>query len=332
MAKKRPENGGKAPYFKPSEAQKISLLKRMVELRHYLFGRLSPGQFYHKCESWNQILEFAKKDLGMNYPTMKNLKAALRLWKSAAYKKYDHDRYEHWFTFGFYLGLTYSLTNFYRKTGNSPAARFTEVDNLVLDLYGRDRKDLTMIKIGDTEEGRDQDQDNIDAAMVGYKLGPKLLTSVKDDRLQFTIREMEEDEMFEAENEDENQEIEKYFSGAASLPRTGQMRLPVASIKAVESLPSNSNSSPKVEEIPIPGTSKEAERERGKSEQLASRGKRKVSRIVQQLYLPVASTKAAESLPSNSNTSPEVEEIPIPRTSKEAERERGKSEELAPGG
>ena len=143
-------NGGsKTPYFKPSDAQKIGLVKKMIDLKQFLFGRLHQGQFFQREKSRQAILNFANDDMKMNYQNMKALRAALATWNRKAYSKFDHNKLG-------YICITslqpFETWTFFSKTGNDPVI-YTEIDNLVLDLLGRDNKSLTLINLGDTTAG-----------------------------------------------------------------------------------------------------------------------------------------------------------------------------------
>ena len=111
MARKQAEGtntggkGTKGHYFKASDAQKIALLKKMLELKHVLYGRFSLGQQVTRSRAWEQVHEFATGELGMRFPTLRHLRASLNLWKSSAIKKYDHNRWD-----------TNSFLNSYQKT------------------------------------------------------------------------------------------------------------------------------------------------------------------------------------------------------------------------
>ena len=81
----------KTSYFKANDAQKQGLLKKMLELKHLLYSRLSSGQFFRHAEAWEEVLQFANGDLGMTYSTLRKLKGAVAIWKGAAFKKFDQN-------------------------------------------------------------------------------------------------------------------------------------------------------------------------------------------------------------------------------------------------
>ena len=66
----------KGQYFKASDAQKVGLWKKMIDVKQSLYGHLQAGQFFKKAESWKEVFEFANNEMKMNYQNLKAQRSA----------------------------------------------------------------------------------------------------------------------------------------------------------------------------------------------------------------------------------------------------------------
>ena len=126
----------------------------------------------------------------------------------------------------------------FRKTRSSPSTPYTEVDNLIIDLYGKENLGLNLINVGDTE---DLNRDDHDPARLLLEQVPQVLGEAKGDRLQFTRVEMEDEELLVQDSDHEENDLEKYFQNDSQTPlasSTQASHLPISQAKKVVLIPS----------------------------------------------------------------------------------------------
>ena len=105
----------------------------------------------------------------------------------------------------------------------SPSVPYTEVDNLVLDVMGRESFKTNLINIGDTKQRAEKYDD---PALLLLNHGQNLVSEVKHDRLHLTQVDIEDEELLgEVDDEEENEEIERYANNLSPEPQKSQVAI-----------------------------------------------------------------------------------------------------------